>query len=207
MEVRRLDEAKRHPVLFTRNPRRLTTGPIPLPCIWYWYLSSPGRGRWAPWGLLGVWLPEVDALETPCTVGAGFRFAPSRTSQATSFQSPLGSAGRSCASAAAPIGERLRRFLSILIPSCLSFRPASASRQQLHSATMRLLSLLEAERKSGAIWYENLRQSPKLDPSIHIHDHVLAIVWLIVGASAGVEGGPVDDDRRATPRQCGCVDR
>jgi len=26
---------------------------------------------------------------------------------------------------------------------------------------MRLLSLLEAERKSGAIWYENLRQSPK----------------------------------------------
>jgi len=56
----------------------------------------------------------------------------------------------------------LRRFLSNLIPSCLSFRPASVSRQQLHSPTMRLLSLLEPERKYGAIRYEILRQSPKL---------------------------------------------
>ena len=55
----------------------------------------------------------------------------------------------------------LRRVLSILIPSCLSCRPSSASRQQLHRSTMRLLSLLEAERKYGAIGYENLRQLPK----------------------------------------------
>jgi hypothetical protein len=31
---------------------------------------------------------------------------------------------------------------------------------------MRLLSLLEAKRKSGEVWYELLRQSPTLEPSI-----------------------------------------
>jgi hypothetical protein len=54
----------------------------------------------------------------------------------------------------------LRRFLSKNIPSCLSFRPSSVLRQQLHSSTMRLLSRLEADRKSGAIWYVLFRQSP-----------------------------------------------
>ena len=54
----------------------------------------------------------------------------------------------------------LRRFLSIDIPSCLSFRPSSALRQQLRSSTMRLLARLEDERKVGAIWYINFRQSP-----------------------------------------------
>ena len=57
---------------------------------------------------------------------------------------------------------RLRRFPKNLIPSCLSFRPSSALRQQLHSPAMRLLSRLEDERKSGAIWYEISRQSPYL---------------------------------------------
>jgi AcrR family transcriptional regulator len=55
----------------------------------------------------------------------------------------------------------IRRFLSKNIPSCLSFRPSSVLRQQLHSSTMRLLSRLEADRKSGAIWYVLFRQSPK----------------------------------------------
>jgi uncharacterized membrane protein YccF (DUF307 family) len=54
----------------------------------------------------------------------------------------------------------LRRFLSKNLPSCLSFRPSSVLRQQLHSSTMRLLSRLEADRKSGAIWYVLFRQSP-----------------------------------------------
>ena len=59
----------------------------------------------------------------------------------------------------------LRRFLSSFIPSCLPFRPSSVSNQQLHSTAMRLLSLLEDERKFGAIWYESLRQSPKVAES------------------------------------------
>ena len=42
-------------------------------------------------------------------------------------------------------------------PPCLPFCPASVSRQQLYSPTMRLMSLLEATRKYGAFWHEILR--------------------------------------------------
>ena len=55
----------------------------------------------------------------------------------------------------------LGRFLSNLIPPCLSFRSPSASRRQSQSPAMLLATLLEGERKSGAIWYELFRQSPK----------------------------------------------
>jgi hypothetical protein len=56
----------------------------------------------------------------------------------------------------------LRRFLSNDIPSCLSFRPSSVLRQPFHRSTMRLLSRLDDERKSGAIWYVIFRQSPNV---------------------------------------------
>jgi hypothetical protein len=56
---------------------------------------------------------------------------------------------------------QLRRFLSNDIPVYWSFRPSSLSRQQLHSPAMRLLPLLEDERKSGAPRYIIFRQSPK----------------------------------------------
>jgi len=57
-------------------------------------------------------------------------------------------------------GENVGRFLPNKIPACLSFRPPSVSRQQLRSPAMRLLSLLEDERKSCASWYVIFRQSP-----------------------------------------------
>jgi hypothetical protein len=55
----------------------------------------------------------------------------------------------------------LRRFLSNLLPSCLSFRPPSASRRQLQSQAMLQTALLEGERKSGSIRYKIFWQSPK----------------------------------------------
>ncbi len=60
----------------------------------------------------------------------------------------------------------LGRFLSIVIPACLSLRPPAVPRQEFRRATMRLLALLvlallAGRRKSGAIWYGNLRQSPE----------------------------------------------
>ena len=55
----------------------------------------------------------------------------------------------------------LRRFLSNDRPACLSFRPSSGSRQQLHRTTMRLLSLLEDERIADPSWSIIFRQSPK----------------------------------------------
>jgi len=45
--------------------------------------------------------------------------------------------------------------------ACLSFRPSSSLRQQLHSAAMRPLARLEDERNSFALWYVGFRQSPK----------------------------------------------
>jgi hypothetical protein len=60
----------------------------------------------------------------------------------------------------APETRVLRRFLSNDIPSCLSFRPSSVLRQPFHRSTMRLMSRLDDERKSGAIWYAIFRQSP-----------------------------------------------
>jgi hypothetical protein len=59
--------------------------------------------------------------------------------------------------------QGLRRFLSNDIPSCLAFRPSSVLRQPFHSSTMRLLSRLDDERKSGAIWYAIFRQSPQVE--------------------------------------------
>jgi hypothetical protein len=66
--------------------------------------------------------------------------------------------------------QGLRRFLSKNLPSCLSFRPSSVLRQQLHSSTMRLLSRLEADRKSCAIWYVLFRQSPNVKVAYATHE-------------------------------------
>ncbi len=55
----------------------------------------------------------------------------------------------------------VRRFLSIFRRACPSFRPPAASHQRLHPATTRLFTLLAGSRKSDAIWYEDLWQSPK----------------------------------------------
>jgi hypothetical protein len=61
---------------------------------------------------------------------------------------------------AATLAGLPRGFLSNLTPACWSFRSPSASRRQSQSPAMLPATLLEGERKSGAIRYGIFRQSP-----------------------------------------------